>query len=91
MQGRNTLLYRKVYIMSKIAQIRELVSRFNLDSQIQSGMPGYVISLYTKSGSRSFSGNTSEVLAYLRGYGDALYVTNPTTPFYDENDLPVGG
>ena len=76
--------------MSKIAQIRELVSRFNLDSQIQSGMPGYVISLYTKSGSRSFSGNTSEVLAYLRGYGDALYVTNPTTPFYDANDLPVG-
>ena len=76
--------------MSKIAQIRELVSRFNLDSQIQSGMPGYVISLYTKSGSRSFSGNTSETLAYLRGYGDALYITNPTTPFYDANDLPVG-
>lgn len=77
--------------MSKIAQIRQLVERYNLESQIQSGMPGYVISLYTKSGSRSFTGNTSEALAYLRGYGDALYVTNPTTPFYDENDLPVGG
>lgn len=76
--------------MSKIAQIRELVSRYNLDSQIQSGMPGYVISLYTKSGSRSFTGNTSEALAYLRGYGDALYITNPSTPFYNENDLPAG-
>lgn len=76
--------------MSKIAQIRELVSRYNLDSQIQSGMPGYIINFYTKSGRRLFGGNSSEALAYLRGYGDALYITNPSTPFYNENDLPAG-
>lgn len=76
--------------MSKIAQIRELVSRYNLESMIQSGMPGYVITLYTKSGRGLFGGNSSEALAYLRGYGDALYVTNPNTPFYDVSDLPAG-
>ena len=76
--------------MRKIDTIRQLVDRYNLESMIQSGMPGYVISLYTKSGRRLFGGNSSEVLAYLRGYGDALYITNPTTPYYNENDLPVG-
>lgn len=76
--------------MSKIAQIRELVSRHNLESMIQSGMPGYIISLYTKSGRRLFGGNSSEALAYLRGYGDALYATNPSARFYDVSDLPQG-
>ena len=76
--------------MSKIAQIRQLVERYNLESMIQSGMPGYIINLYTKSGRRLFGGNSSEALAYLRGYGDALYITNHSTPFYDVSDLPVG-
>lgn len=60
--------------MSKIAQIRQLVERYNLESMIQSGMPGYVITVYTKEYRQLYCGNSSETLAYLQGYGQALYL-----------------
>lgn len=74
--------------MSRLARIREMVSRYNLESMIQSGMPGYVITLYTKSGRRQFCGNSAEALAYLEGYGNALYLSDKSNPYYDANDLP---
>jgi hypothetical protein len=76
MQGSNTLLYRKVYIMSKVKQIQQLIERYGLQSMIQSGMPGYVITIYTKEYRQLYCGNSSESLAYLRGYADAQYQVN---------------
>lgn len=75
--------------MSKIAQIRELVSRYNLESMIQSGMPGYRITLYTKEYRQIFCGNSAEAIAYLDGYGQAFHITNPNQPFYNPELLPV--
>ena len=71
--------------MSKIAQVRELISRHNLDSMIQSGMPGYRVTIYEKSGRTLFCGNTSESLAYLRGYADAWVYAESDLFFQDNN------
>ena len=62
--------------MSKVKQIQHLIERYNLESMIQSGMPGYRITLYTKEYRQLYCGNSSESLAYLRGYADAQYQVN---------------
>jgi hypothetical protein len=74
--------------MSKVKQIQQLIERYNLESMIQSGMPGYRITLYTKEYRQIFCGNSSEALAYLQGYGQALHLTNQNQPFYNPEFLP---
>lgn len=74
--------------MTRIKQIQQKLELYNLQSMIQSGMPGYRITIYTKEYRQIFSGNSSESLAYLDGYGQALHLANQNSPFYNSEFLP---
>lgn len=74
--------------ITRIDKIVQMADRLNLSHQIQGDMPGYVITLFTKSGSKQFCGNSAESLAYLEGYASALYVTDSTSFHYDAGNLP---
>ena len=75
--------------MTRIDRIRDKVKLLNLECQIQAGMPGYVITIFTKCGQGQFCGNSAEALAYLNGYGNALTVTDTKSLHYDAGNLPV--
>jgi hypothetical protein len=74
--------------MTRIKQIQSKLELYNLESMIQSGMPGYRITIYTKEYRQIFCGNSAEAIAYLDGYGQALHLANRNSPFYNPEFLP---
>ena len=74
--------------MTRIDRIRKAITLHNLESMIQSGMPGYRITIYTKEYRQIFCGNSAEAIAYLDGFSQALHLANRNSPFYNSEFLP---
>ena len=74
--------------MTRIKQIQSKLELYNLESMIQSGMPGYRITIYTKEYRQLFCGNSAEAIAYLEGYGNGMRATDTRNPYYNPEHLP---
>jgi hypothetical protein len=74
--------------MTRIDRIRKSITLHNLESMIQSGMPGYRITIYTKEYRQLFCGNSAEAIAYLEGYGNGVRATDTRNPYYNPEHLP---
>jgi hypothetical protein len=68
--------------MTRIDRIRKSITLHNLESMIQSGMPGYRITIYTKEYRQLFCGNSGRLSHTLKDtemvYVQRIHVTRIT-------------
>jgi hypothetical protein len=73
---------------NKLRDIRRYAESLKLTTMIQSGMPGFVVTIYAHDGRRLFGGNLVSADAFLQGFADGIKCLDATNPYYNESAIP---